>query len=147
MVNVKAIRWLSLVREGQIAPHAGVLPAIALEVAQHYVMLSRELIMEDIRLNEFGGKPPSRQRCLYASDTLSEAKHWQSRLADPSSAICELSCTGTVLRADAALLLGDSEPLSETRKRARAYWRGESSLAPEWETLFVGKATVMRSGL
>ena len=147
MVNVKAVQWLRLVRDGQIAPHPGILPAIALEVAQHYVMLSRELIMEELRRDEFAGEPPSRQRCLYGCATLEEAKHWQGRLGDPTSSICELSCTGTIHRADAMLLLGDSEPLSVTRDRGRQYWRGEVSEKPEWETLFVGDAHVVRIGL
>lgn len=61
--------------------------------------------------------------------------------------ICELTCTGTIQRADASLLLGDSEPLLETRDRARRYWRGETSASPEMETLFIGEATVTGFGL
>lgn len=145
IVNVKAVRWLTLVRDGQIKPNPGVLPLIAHEVATHYVMLGRELIMEELRRDEFGGEPPSRQRCLYACDTLEEAKHWIGRLGNPSAIICEMSCTGTIHRADAMLLLGDSEPLSVTRDRGRKYWRGEASETPEWETLFVGEARIVRA--
>lgn len=147
LVIVKAIRWLSLVRQGQIAPHPGILPSIALEVAQHYVMLSRELIMEDLRIREFNSLPPSRQTCLYTCDTQDEAKHWVNRLGDAGASICELICTGMIHRADAMLLLGDSEPLSVTRDRGRRYWNGEASDHPEWETLFVGKAEVVSTGL
>lgn len=146
MVNVKAVRWLRLVRDGQIAPNPGILPAIALEIAQHYVMLSRELIMEELRRDEFGGLPPSRQRCVYACDTLEEARYWRDRIGDNGS-VCKISCTGTIHRADAGLLLGDSEPLSITRDRGRRYWRGEASDHPEWETLFVGDARVVNVGL
>jgi hypothetical protein len=45
-------------------------------------------------------------------------------------------------RADARLLVGDSEPLSKTVERGRTYWRGELSSSPELETLFVGDAVV-----
>ena len=130
MVNVKAVRWLRLVRDGLIAPHPGILPTIALEIAEHYVMLCRELIMEELRRDEFGSKPPSRQSCIYACDTLEEAKYWRDGIGDNGSSVCELSCTGTIHRADAGLLLGESEPLSVTRERGRRYWRGETSDQP-----------------
>jgi hypothetical protein len=66
MVNVKAVHWLRLVRDGKIAPHPGILPAIALEVAQHDVMLSRELLME-------------------GNDPLSQARDAIARGADPAA--------------------------------------------------------------
>lgn len=59
-VQVPAVKFLMQVQAGNI--NCPTLPTIAAEVAQHYVMLCRELIMEDIRLAEFHGEPPSRQR-------------------------------------------------------------------------------------
>src|ERR1035438_1863549 len=51
VIQVKAIKFLTAVRDGQIScPN---LPTIAREIASHYVMLARELIMEEIRLSEF----------------------------------------------------------------------------------------------
>lgn len=144
MVHVPAVDFLKRVRDGSI--NCPMLPTIAAEVAQHYVMLCRELIMEDIRLAEFKGGPPSRQRCLYACDSVDEARYWK-QLVGPESTVCELTCTGTIHRADASLLLGDSEPLSITKERARRYWRGEEGDSPQWETLFVGEATVTGFGL
>jgi hypothetical protein len=64
--------------------------------------------MEDIRISEFDGEPPSRQRCLYACDTIEEARYWKQSVGQEST-ICELACTGTVHRADASWLLGDSD--------------------------------------
>lgn len=143
-IQVPAVKFLKQVQAGGInCPN---LPAIAAEVAQHYVMLCRELIMEGIRLAEFKGVPPSRQRCLYACDSVDEARSWK-QLVGPGSTVCELTCTGTLHRADASLLLADSEPLSVTRERARKYWRGEASESPQWETLFVGEAKVTGFGL
>jgi hypothetical protein len=146
-IQVKAVTWLKRVKAGTIQPHSQqILAAIAAEVTEHYVMLARELIMEELRITEFNSEPPSRQRCLYACDTVEEAKYWNGRIGD-NGAVCELTCTGTIHRADARLLLGDSEPLSVTRDRARKYWRGEAGDDPKWETLFVGDATVTGFGL
>lgn len=147
VVQVKAVNWLKRVRAGTLQPHSvQVLASIAAEVTEHYVMLCRELLMEQIRQEEFNDEPPSRQRCLYGCDTLDEARYWNTRIGD-NGTICELTCTGTIHRADARLLLGDSEPLSVTKDRARKYWRGEAGDNPEWETLFVGDATVTDFGL
>lgn len=143
-VQVPAIKFLKQVQAGNI--NCPTLPKVAVDVAQHYVILCRELIMEDIRLSEFNGEPPSRQRCLYVCESIDEARHWQ-QLVGQESIICELTCTGTTHRADASLLLGDSEPLSVTRDRARQYWRGEASDIPQWETLFVGEIRVTDFGL
>ncbi|MET4121979.1 hypothetical protein ABIB85_008435 [Bradyrhizobium sp. JR1.5] len=136
-VELRAVEFLKQVEAGHV--NCPILPTIAVEVARHYVMLCRELIMEDIRLAEFKGEPPSRQRCLYACETPEEARHWK-QLVGLGSTVCELTCTGTIHRADASHLLGDSEPLSVTRERARKYWRGEAGESPQWETLFVGDA-------
>lgn len=141
VMNVKAVSWLKHVRDGKITVDPARLASIASDIAVHYVMLCRELIMEQVRRDDFKSEPPSRQRCLYACETLDQARHWNDRLGGGS--ICELSCTGTIHRADAALLLGDSEPLSLTIARAKMYWRGERSNHPEWETLFVGDAKVV----
>lgn len=146
-IQVKAVAWLKRVKAGTIQPNSPqILANIAAEVTEHYVMLARELIMEELRITEFNCKPPSRQRCLYACDSLDEARYWNQRIGE-NGTICELTCTGTIHRADARLLLGDSEPLSVTKERARKYWRGEGDDNPEWETLFVGDATVTGFGL
>ena len=142
---MKAVAWLKRVQAGTIRTSPDMLARLAVEVTQHYVMLCRELIMEEIRQKEFNGAPPSRQRCLYACDTLDEARYWNQRIGE-NGTLCELTCTGTIHRADARLLLGDSEPLSVTKDRARKYWRGEAGEQPEWETLFVGDAIVTKVG-
>jgi hypothetical protein len=141
IVQVKAVNWLTRVRDGTINTTPQILATIAAGVTNHYVMLVRELVMEEIRCGEFNSEPPSRQRCLYTCETLEEARYWSQRLG-ATGGICELICTGKTLRADARLLLADSEPLSVTRDRARKYWRGEASDQPEWETLFIGEARV-----
>lgn len=146
IIPVKAVAWLRQVQEGNIQVPPEALANNALEVARHYVMLCRELLMEEIRREEFNGDPPSRQRCLYACETVAEAQFWNRRIGGGGT-ICELTCSGIIHRADASLLLGDSEPLSVTKERARQYWRGEIGQNPEMETLFVGEAVITGFGL
>lgn len=144
--HVNAVDWLHRVRNGTIQTAPATLATIAWEVSQHYMMLARELLMEQIRVAEFGAKPPSRQRCLYVSETVDEAKSWLSLLGG-NGGVCELTCTGTIHKADSRLMVMLSEPLSVTKEKARAYWRGESSAKPRLETLFVGNAEVTGYGL
>jgi Protein of unknown function (DUF2441) len=145
-INVNAVDWLHRVRTRTILTSYEILADKAFEVSQHYMMLARELIMEQIRLEEFLGEPPSRQTCLYLSETADEARSWISLLGGVGS-VCELSCTGTIHRTDSRLMVKVSEPLSVTKDKARAYWRGEVSADPRMETLFVGTANVIAVGL
>lgn len=142
-IQVMAIAFLKQVRDGRI--NCPQIAAIAAEVAEHYVMLSRELLMEEIRQRDFP-EVPSRQKCLYLCETPQEAQAWNTRIGDGGS-ICTLRCKGVIHRADTDLLLGDSEPLSVTRDRAHRYWRGEAGENPFWEILFVGDAVVTEVGL
>jgi hypothetical protein len=144
--QVKAVEWLKRVKAGTINPASPqVLAQIAQNVAMHYVILSRELIMEEIRAKSFPDAP-SRHTCIYAGETMAEAQQWNGKLGGAGT-ICELTCTGTIHRADSCLLLSDSEPLSVTRDRANQYWSGEASPAPLMETLFIGDAKVTGFGL
>jgi hypothetical protein len=145
IVQVKAVAWLRQVRDGTINTSPQMLANVATEVAMHYLMLARELIMEEIRAKQCPDAP-SRQQCLYVCNSLEEARYWNQRLGG-NGTICELTCTGAIHRADARLLVGDSEPLSTTRDRARQYWRGVVGPNPEMETLFAGNATVTGFGL
>jgi hypothetical protein len=145
-ININAVEWLFRVRDGTIAPAPGALAEKAVEVSQHYLMLSRELLLEQIRIEDFSGQPPSRQKCLFLCDTLEEARAWCTLLG-AQGAICELSCTGRIHRGDSRLMVKISEPLSVTREKGRAYWRGEASADPRIEILFEGDALVSAIGL
>ena len=146
VIQVNAITWLKRVQEGTINTTPEILACLAVEVTQHYVMLCRELIMEEVRRDEFNSEPSSRQNCLYVCDTIEEAHYWKNRINE-NGTVCELTCTGTIHRADARFLLSVSEPISVTKDRARTYWHGDVSDNPELETLFVGDATVTNFGL
>jgi hypothetical protein len=138
-IQVSVMRYLSAVETGEIDPSD--LPRIARSIASHYVMLSRELIMEETR-KQIAPDAPSRHTCLWMLETEEQARYWQHRLGG-ASRIAVIRAWGVVHRADASLLLGDSEPLSETYRRARSYWRGEASDNPETEVLFSGRGEVV----
>lgn len=138
-IHCKAIKFLSSVRDGAIS--CPTLAEKAHSIAQHYLMLTRELIMEEVRRDVAKGCP-SRQSCLWVVETSSEAEYWRNRLGGLDVKIVELVLNGTIHKADAGWLLGDSEPLSKTYKNAKSYWLGEVSDRPELEILFEGKATV-----
>ncbi|MBI1274691.1 DUF2441 domain-containing protein [bacterium] len=139
-IPCKAIRFLNAVKNGEVqCPN---LPQIACEVASHYLMLARELIMEEVR-KDTAPDAPSRQSCMWMARTVDDARVWQAKLNGPSK-IIEFKVDGKIHEADAGHLLGDSEPLSVTYDRARKYWLSEVSSKPEPELLFSGVAEVIR---
>lgn len=138
-IKVKAIKFLSLVKDGKI--NCPTLPKTAHEIAEHYIMLVRELIMEEVR-KEVAPDAPSRKSCLWVVENIDQARHWVGRLGG-NSRIARLSMDGTIHRADANLMLGDSEPLSRTYANAHSYWQGEMSDSPEPEVIFSGTTTVV----
>jgi hypothetical protein len=145
-IQVNAVDWLHRVRAGTIQTSHTILAEKAFEVSQHYMMLCRELIMEQLRQEEFHGEPPSRQRCMFLSESAEEARSWIP-LIGGNGVVCELICTGSILRADSRLMVKVSEQLSVTRDRGLAYWCGEASADPRMETLFEGTAVVAAIGL
>ena len=138
-IEVKAIKFLSSVKVGTI--NCPTLPNIAYEIAEHYIMLVRELIMEEVR-KEVTPDAPSRKSCLWVVENIDQARYWLGRLGGDSR-IARLSLDGVIHRADASLLLGDSEPLSVTYANAHSYWQGTMSDSPEPEAVFCGTATVV----
>jgi hypothetical protein len=138
---VPAIRFLELVKDGTV--NTKVLPNIACEVARHFMILSRELVWENVRLQNFRDEP-SRQRCLFLLERADQARDWIKLLgfAPGTHWIVRLKATGTALKVDSRQLAGDSEPLSAWYEKARRYWRGELTDNPMTEVLFVGTVHV-----
>ncbi|WFU47726.1 DUF2441 domain-containing protein [Sinorhizobium terangae] len=140
VVQYGAIGFLKGVERGEISSPQ--LPTIAAEISNHYLMLARELLMEMVRL-ECAPLAPSRQSALWVTPDLEAARIWQDRLGS-SGRILQLSATGKVHLADAGLLLGDAEAISETKAKAVQYWtQFDQSTAVEPEALFAGRATVV----
>lgn len=134
-----AIHWLEQVEAGNVNPDN--FPVAARAIAKHYQMMSRELIMENVR-REVSPKAPSRLSCLWASDSLDQANRWFDRL-EGRSILVRLEATGTILRADANLLSRGAEAYSAMVADSERYWRGEMSATPDRETLLSGTATVI----
>jgi Protein of unknown function (DUF2441) len=145
-VMLNCVEWIHRVRNKTVQTSYDVLAEKAFEVSQHYMMLARELVMEQIRVEEFDGRPPSRQTCLFLTESIEEAHGWLPLLGG-QGAICELVCTGIIHRADSRLMVTVSEPLSITKDKARDYWRGGVGAAPRIEVLFQGEAVVSTVGL
>lgn len=127
--TLSPIHWLENVRAGGINPDD--LPGAAHDIAKHFQMFSRELIMELARI-EYQPTAPSRQYCLWASETAEHIHHWRNRLGGEGRVV-RLLGNGTIQRADAGLLTVDAEPYSLTVQKARRYWLGEISESPEPE--------------
>lgn len=134
-----AMTFLKAVRDGSV--NSANLPQIAVEVADHYLMLVRELVAEEVR-KQVAPHLPSRQSCLWASDSLEQAQFWVQRLGG-NTRVLRLEVEGASHKADAGLLLGDSEPLSETYARAARYWRGDVAPNSEPELLISGTVKVV----
>lgn len=143
IINLPAIKFLSGVKKGEIKPEY--FPDVAYEIANHFLMLSRELIFEDVRF-KFCNDAPSRHRCIWLLKAKEDADFWWNRLScGEESQILKIKATGKSHVADAGLLLGDSEPLAQTYAKAEKYWKGEFSDHPEMEIIFEGKLEVIET--
>jgi len=136
-----AMNFLSLVKAGKI--NCPDLPNISHEIAEHFMLLARESIFENIRTKDFSDFP-SRQRCIWLLRDEGEVAYWWKRLKCKSeSQWVKLSATGKAFYADARFLHGDSEPISQSIAKARKYWRGVVSDIPELEAIFEGELRVL----
>jgi Protein of unknown function (DUF2441) len=99
--------------------------------------LVRELVWENIRLQEFPDEP-SRQRCLWVTQTEDQARAW----GGADQRIVRGRATGRVLQVDVQHLPRPQRdavvPLSDWQERARRYWRGDRTEHFQPEFLFVG---------
>jgi uncharacterized protein DUF2441 len=138
---VPALRFLGEVRDGTINPDD--LPGDAYVIAEHFMMLARELLWESVRLAEFPAEP-SRQRSVWLIESMADVKRWLTAMKFRPVQVVEVKATGRALVTDQSHLAGDSEILSIWYEKARAYWRGERSQDPLLETMFEGTIEVMR---
>ena len=141
--NVPALHFLRLVAEGHrtINDPKG-FAMEALNIAKHFQMLSRELLLEEVRLKT-NPSAPSRYTALWVVNTAEQAKLWMSILNREDIKIAKLKLTGTVLTVDSRLMVSDSEKLGVSYDKATQYWRGNTGANPKLETLFTGSVEVM----
>ena len=142
-IIVPALKFLRDVNRGRITGTD--LPKQAYNVANHYSMLSRELIMEEVRL-QIAPNAPSRKTCLWVVNELGLAAYWAKKIGGKSR-LLKLSLTGKIHHGDAKYLMNESEPLAETYAKATSYWQSEQTGDPLPEILFSGTATVVEDNL
>mgnify|MGYP000120106383 CR=1 FL=1 len=142
-IAVPALKFLRDAKRGRIT--GGDLPKQAYNIANHYSMLARELIMEEVR-RDIAPEAPSRKTCLWVVDDLGLAAYWQRKIGGKSRLV-KLSLTGTTHRGDAKFLMNESEPLEATYEKARSYWLGIQTDNALPEILFAGTATVIEDNL
>lgn len=138
---VSAIAFLAHVKDGAINPDN--LPLAAWEISRHFLMLAREVVWENIRLQEFPSEP-SRQRCIWLVESEEQARFWVQMMgfSPMTYSIVKVRATGHALNTDGRLLAADSEPLPVWYDKARRYWSGEMTEAPHVEILFAGTLRV-----
>jgi len=108
-----------------------------------YMKLVGELVLESIRLKEFKARP-SRQRCLWLTETKDQAEVWASDCASGADyRIVKVCVKGNVFKCDSSLLEFTNESLFQMEERVRLYWRGEDGPFKREEILFEGNATVI----
>lgn len=121
------------------------------QILHGQLKMKRELIFEQVRAAEFS-ELPSRQRCLWVSETLDDALYWKSRLScnarNRPPRVFTVDTTGETFAAHEGHLIQEAEAFATTEARARDYWRGEPALPSypghdtgRYELLFKGKAT------
>lgn len=141
-IMVPAAKFVGSVARGEInSPHVA---DIASEVIRHFVAYVRELIWEDIRKQEFPHLP-SRQRCIWLIPEREGVRFWLERLGleGQSFQIARIRLQGRLHTGSDEHLLGDSEPMEMTLKRARQYWLGIHNDSATQEILFEGRLRVM----
>lgn len=114
----------------------------------HSCLIIRELVLENVRLNEFHSLP-SRLKCLYACETLQEAEKWVSVLQRMDKKnlplqIVKLKVDGKIFKGDGSLMLRNTFSVDSKIEMARAYWGQKTQSQKEYqEILFEGKAEVV----
>lgn len=138
ILDVPGVKYLSAVKNGEIT--SSNLPAIAHEMATHFVTYIRELIWEDVRKKEFPHLP-SRQRCIWLIPNIEGVRYWVRRL-ESEDQVVRVKTQGRLHKASESFLLGDSEPMNLTIQKARQYWLGVVEQVGTEEIIFEGRITV-----
>jgi len=117
----------------------------AIEVMNRGLILNRELIFEQIRLEQFPDKP-SRQKCMWVFPQERETLQLRmSQLKTPNAKIYELNLTGKIHRSDYQRLELISISPAMIAQSAIAYWNGTGgNNAPTDEVIFEGKCQIAK---
>ncbi|QWL80823.1 DUF2441 domain-containing protein [Aeromonas hydrophila] len=141
VVNVPGVHFIGEIARGAIQSSDAA--KISNELVTHFVAYVRELIWEDIRKTEFPHLP-SRQRCIWLIPSREGVAFWLNALGVKGQdyQIARVQLQGRLHVGSNEHLLGDSEPMLVTIKRARQYWLGISNSEATQEVLFEGRIRV-----
>ncbi len=137
---VSGVRFVGAVAKGEVnSPN---IAGIAYDLAKHLVAYVRELVWKDLRKKEFPHLP-SRQRCIWLIPTLAGVKYWIKRMElSGEYQVLRVRLQGRIHKASESFLLGDSEPMEETIRKARQYWLGVVEAPNTEEIIFEGRVRV-----
>ncbi len=117
-------------------------PQKAYEIAKHYLLLAREMVLEKVRIEKCPNAP-SRQSCIFLIDSDNDIQKWKSELiAGDEYQILEVFATGNAIKVDSSYLPVGHEPISEWELKASKYWGCDLSNNPCMEILFEGDVIV-----
>ena len=113
---------------------------------EHYLIAVRDLILEEVRREDFADRP-SRDSCGWLiPNTKQGLRYWRQVLCRDGARAYSLSATGVAFAGQHKLLRLRTDSLEELRRIARRYWLGCAVEAhKDIEVLFVGEVTVLRS--
>ena len=137
VVNFGGAHFIGSVARGEV--NSSDVANIADDLVRHFVAYIRELIWEDVRKTEFPHLP-SRQRCIWLIPNREGVSFWLNRLGLEGREF-QIARVRLHIGSDEHLL-GDSEPMLVTIKRARQYWLGINDSESTQEILFEGRIRV-----
>ena len=119
------------------------LPRKAFEIANHYRLLARELVLEKVRQEKFPSSP-SRQNCIFLIESEKDIQRWKNQIGinGKQYQVIKVRATGNIIRVDSNNLPKGNEPFSEWESKAYKYWNCELTDDPSIEVLLEGQVTV-----
>lgn len=141
LMDVPGVKFIGAVASGEV--QSDNVAGIANDLLRHFVAYVRELIWEDVRAKEFPHLP-SRQRCIWLIPNIEGVKFWVNRigLTGTDFQVLRVRGQGRIHTASEDHLLGDSEPMDESIKKARQYWLGIVENQCTQEVIFEGRLKI-----
>ena len=111
-------------------------------------LITREYALEYVRQNFFKNRP-SRFRCLFASETLEQAKEWSKNLMRMNKLnglkplqIVKIKANGKIFKGESALMLRNTYSMDNKKQMAKEYWKKKTKFI-EPEILVEGQIEVI----
>lgn len=115
-------------------------------ILRNYLLLVREDVFEDVRINSFSALP-SRQKCLWViednGNINKSIEFWWNEL-NRKGKLLKLEVNGDLFQSDENYLRLRLEPIDSLKSKAESYWQGKLGDDPTYyECLFIGGAKVL----